>query len=209
MPRTFVINCKGSEDRWENYTDKKYERWLGTHYKELPDGDPRFKKMVSYYNINPNEHKAKVGCLVSHTNLWRYLITNKMNDVLVLEDDAVEVDRIPKNLPVDGVTYLGGLSWNLKTLDGPKKMALEDGIYLVDDFKILMTMSYYIPTWEIAKELLDYVESQKRYRAIDIMMTKAPSTFYMSYPASFEERGDPSIIRQTKNKRSNKYYRWV
>ena len=55
MPRIFVINCEGSEDRWENYTDKKYERWLGTHYKELPDGDPRFKKMVSYHNINPAE----------------------------------------------------------------------------------------------------------------------------------------------------------
>ena len=207
--RIFVINCEGSEDRWKHYSDNKYERWLGTHWKELPDGDLRFKKMVSYHNINPNEHKAKVGCLVSHTNLWRYLITNKMNNILVLEDDAVTVKDIPENLPLDGVTYLGGLIWSQKTMDGPKKMALSEGIYLVDDFKILMTMSYYIPSWEIAKELLDYVESQKRYRAIDIMMTKSPTTFYISYPASFEERGDLSLIRGTKNKRSNKYYEWV
>ena len=207
--RIFVINCEGSEDRWKHYSDNKYERWLGTHYKELPDGDLRFKKMVSFHNINPNEHKAKVGCLVSHTNLWRYLITNKMNNILVLEDDAVTVKDIPENLPTDGITYLGGLIWSQKTMDGPKKMALSEGIYLVDDFKILMTMSYYIPTWEIAKELLDYVESQKRQRAIDIMMTKAPTTFYISYPASFEERGDLSLIRGTKNKRSNKYYEWV
>ena len=207
--RIFVINCEGSEDRWKHYSDNKYERWLGTHYKELPDGDLRFKKMVSFHNINPNEHKAKVGCLVSHTNLWRYLITNKMNNILVLEDDAVTVKDIPENLPLDGVTYLGGLSWSQKTMDGPKKMSFSEGIYLVDDFKILMTMSYYIPSWEIAKELLDYVESQKRYRAIDIMMTKSPTTFYMSYPASFEERGDLSLIRGTKNKRSNKYYEWV
>ena len=207
--RIFVINCEGSEDRWKHYSDNKYERWLGTHYKELPDGDLRFKKMVSFHNINPNEHKAKVGCLVSHTNLWRYLITNKMNNILVLEDDAVTVKDIPENLPLDGVTYLGGLIWSQKTMDGPKKMSFSEGIYLVDDFKILMTMSYYIPSWEIAKELLDYVESQKRYRAIDIMMTKSPTTFYMSYPASFEERGDLSLIRGTKNKRSNKYYEWV
>ena len=207
--RIFVINCEGSEDRWKHYSDNKYERWLGTHYKELPDGDLRFKKMVSFHNINPNEHKAKVGCLVSHTNLWRYLITNKMNNILVLEDDAVTVKDIPENLPLDGVTYLGGLIWSQKTMDGPKKMSFSEGIYLVDDFKILMTMSYYIPSWEIAKELLDYVESQKRYRAIDIMMTKSPTTFYISYPASFEERGDLSLIRGTKNKRSNKYYEWV
>ena len=207
--RIFVINCEGSEDRWKHYSDNKYERWLGTHWKELPDGDLRFNKMVSYHNINPNEHKAKVGCLVSHTNLWRYLITNKMNNILVLEDDAVTVKDIPENLPLDGVTYLGGLIWSQKTMDGPKKMSFSEGIYLVDDFKILMTMSYYIPSWEIAKELLDYVESQKRYRAIDIMMTKSPTTFYISYPASFEERGDLSLIRGTKNKRSNKYYEWV
>ena len=49
MPRIFVINCEGSGDRWKKYADKKYERWLGTHWNELPDGDPRFKKMVSYY----------------------------------------------------------------------------------------------------------------------------------------------------------------
>jgi len=200
---------KEVKDRWKHYTDNKYERWLGTHYKELPDGDSRFKKMVSFHNINPNEHKAKVGCYVSHTNLWRYIITNKMNNILVLEDDAVTVKDIPENLPVDGVTYLGGLIWSQKTMDGPKKMALSEGIHLVNDFKILMTMSYHIPTWEIAKELLDYVESQKRLRAIDIMMTKAPTTFYISYPASFEERGDLSLIRGIKNKRSNKYYEWV
>tara|TARA_R110000765_G_scaffold201973_1_gene307303 strand:- start:19 stop:645 length:627 start_codon:yes stop_codon:yes gene_type:complete len=207
--RTFVINCDGSEDRWEKYTDKKYERWAGTHWKELPDGDPRFKKMVSYHNINPNEHKAKVGCLVSHTNLWRYIVCNKMNDILILEDDAVEVGSVPENLPTDGVTYLGGLFWNLKTLDGPKKISLENGIYLVDDFKIMMALSYYFPTWEIAKELLDYVESQKRLRALDIMMPKAPCTFYISYPGSYEEKGDQSLIRNKKNKRSNKYYQWV
>ena len=59
--RIFVINCESSEERWEHYSDDKYEKWLGTHWKELNENDIRFKKMVSYYNINPDEHKAKVG----------------------------------------------------------------------------------------------------------------------------------------------------
>ena len=207
--RIFVINCEESEDRWKHFTDDKYERWVGTHWNELDDNDLRFKKMVSYHNINPMEHKAKVGCLLSHTNLWRYIVSNKMNDILILEDDAVAVDSVPENLPVDGVTYLGGLSWNLKTLDGHKKLMCPPGIYPVENFKILMTMSYYIPKWELAKELFDYVESQKRWRAVDIMMTKSNTKFYMSYPASFEERGDQSIIRKNKNKRSDKFYNWI
>ena len=207
--RIFVINCEGSEDRWEKYSDDKYERWLGTHHRELPDNDYRFQKMCSFWNINPIEHKAKVGCLLSHTNLWRYIITNKLNDILILEDDADEVAPVPQNLPVDGITYLGGLSWEKKTMDGQKKLTLEDGIHVVEDFKILMTMSYHIPRWELASELLQYVETQNRYRAIDIMMTRAPSKFYISYPASFEERGCQSLIRNKKNKRSNKFYEWV
>ncbi len=207
--RIFVINCKSSEERWKNYSDDKFERWLGTHWKELSENDYRFEKMVSYHNINPDEHKAKVGCLVSHTNLWRYLITNKMDNILILEDDAVPVQDIPENLPDDGITYLGGLSWNLKTMDGHKKISFEPGVHLVNDFKILMTMSYHIPKWELAKELLDYVESQNRFRAIDIMMTKSDNKFYVSYPASFEERGDASLIRSTKKKRSDKFYCWI
>ena len=206
--RIFVINCSGSEDRWKHFTDDKYERWIGTHWNELDDNDLRFRKMVSYWNVNPNEHNAKVGCLLSHTNLWRYIITNKLNDILILEDDAVEIDSVPENLPVDGVTYLGGLTWNMKILDGHKKLMCPPGIYPVENFKILMTLSYYIPKWELAKELLDYVESQKRWRAVDIMLTKSNSKFYMSYPASFIERPVESLIRKDKKKFSNRYYGW-
>jgi GR25 family glycosyltransferase involved in LPS biosynthesis len=209
--RRFVINCDASKERWAHYKDEKYTRWSATHWKELPEKDPKFDKMISYHNINPNEHKAKVGCLVSHTNLWRYLISNKMNNILVLEDDAVEVRDVPLSLPVDGISYLGGIGWHPKITDNAKKLNLSDGVHKInfEEFRILMTMSYYIPTWELAEKLLNYIESLNRWRAIDVLLAKAPIPFYISYPASFVERGDESLIRKSKNKKSNEFYDWV
>jgi len=204
---------EGATDRWSHYKDKKYNRWLGTHHKELRDDDPRFKKMISYHNINPIEHKSKVGCMVSHLNIWKYIVMNKLDDILILEDDADPVRDIPgsSQLPDDGVTYFGGITWNPKITDGAKKVNFNSGINKInfDEYRVLQTMSYYIPRWEIAKEMIESIESRPRYRAIDIMMKEIPIPFYVWAPAVFVERPVKSQIRSKKNKFSDESYCWV
>jgi hypothetical protein len=71
-----------------------------------------------------------------------------------------------------------------------------------------MTMSYIIPTWEIAKEILEQIDMKLRYRAIDIMLGNMGLNKYYEYPACFVEEGSNSTIA-TKQKKSNQYYRWV
>ena len=71
-----------------------------------------------------------------------------------------------------------------------------------------MTMSYIIPTWEIAKEIIENVEFKSRYRAIDIMLGNMAIPKYYEYPACFVEEGSNSTIA-TKEKKSNEFYRWV
>jgi len=211
--KIFVINLEGAVDRWEHYKDKKYNRWLGTHHKELRDDDPRFNKMISYHNINPIEHKSKVGCMVSHLNIWKYIVMNKLDDILILEDDADPVRDIPgsSQLPEDGVVYFGGITWNKKITDGAKKINFNSGINKInfDEYRVLQTMSYYIPRWEIAKEMIESIESRPRYRAIDIMMKEIPIPFYVWAPAVFVERPVKSQIRSKKNKFSDESYCWV
>ena len=166
--KIFVINMEGATDRWSHYKDKEYKRWLGTHHKELRDDDPRFKKMISYHNINPIEHKSKVGCMVSHLNIWKYIVMNKLEDILILEDDADRVRDIPSSgqLPDDGITYFGGITWSPKITDGQKKINFNTGINKInfDEYRVLQTMSYFIPRWEIAKEMIESIESRPRYR---------------------------------------------
>jgi len=209
-----VINLDSAEDRWSHYeNDKRYTRWSATSVDDLRDDHPIFKDMVSMWNIDPNEHNCKCACYMSHTMLWKYIITNHLEDVLILEDDAKLVNPIPDtcDLPQDGFTYLGGFTSHLRLTDGPKKVEFEEGINTIDhaDYRMLMMMAYYIPHWSVAHKMLQSVTERGRPRAIDTMVRHTHRKQYVSYPASFIERDDPSQIRKKKRKHSNEFYEWI
>ena len=89
--KIFVINLDTAKDRWEHYKDdERFTRWSATSREEVKEWDS--KKMISFHNIHPDQHLAKCACLKSHLNILSYIITNKMNDVLILEDDALVGD---------------------------------------------------------------------------------------------------------------------
>jgi len=212
--KIFVINLDSAEDRWSHYeNDKRYTRWSATSVDDLRDDHPIFKDMVSMWNIDPNEHNCKCACYISHTMLWKYIITNHLEDVLILEDDAKLVNPIPDtcDLPQDGFTYLGGFTSHLRLTDGPKKVEFEEGINTMNhaDYRMLMMMAYYIPHWSVAHKMLQSVTERGRPRAIDTMVRHTHRKQYVSYPASFIERDDPSQIRKKKRKHSNEFYEWI
>ena len=71
--KKFVINLERCINRMDMF-DNSYTRWIATDYKDLDDGDEIYKRMVSMWNISQNEHRAKCGCLLSHMNLWKYIL---------------------------------------------------------------------------------------------------------------------------------------
>jgi len=154
-----VINLDHSKDRWEHYKDKGCTRWSATNFDEIKINDKNIQRLISYHNISMKEHLCKIGCIRSHTNLWRYIVQNKMNDVLILEDDADLVHKVPEDLPIDGLSYLGGFVCHPKITKGPLKPEFVDGIQELDKtkYRMMMTMSYYIPTWTIAEQMLNYI----------------------------------------------------
>ena len=82
------------------------------------------------------------------------------------------------------------------------------GIFKKWDFRILMTMSYIVPRWEIAEIILNFFNHKDRLRAIDIMYEDLPLPIYYKYPASFREDICPSTIDSSKSKRATPYYMW-
>ena len=210
--RTFVINLDSATDRWAKYKDDlTYERWSATDVNDLSVNEPLYEKMISYHNIDPAQHRCKCACFLSHTCIWRYIVMNKMNDILILEDDAIKVNDIPDDLPQDGFTFLGGFTSHKKITDGPKKIDFEDGIHEIDhaEYKMIMCLAIYIPKWEVAYKMLQAAEGPERCRAIDTMIYKAHVPQYVSYPASFVEEPIASQIRSGKNKFSNSKYEWL
>lgn len=212
--KIFVINLDSAKDRWSHYeNDEIYTRWSATSVDDLRDDHPIFKDMVSMWNIDPNEHNCKCACYMSHKRLWEYIVTNHLEDVLILEDDAELVNPIPDtcDLPQDGFTYLGGFTSHLRLTDGSKKVEFEEGINTIDHskYRMLMMMAYYIPHWSVAHKMLQSITERGRPRAIDTMVRHTHRKQYVSYPASFIERDDKSQIRKKKNKHSNEFYEWT
>lgn len=214
MEKIFVINLDSAKDRWKHYeNDKRFTRWSATCKQDLSVNDPVYKRMISYHNIKPEEHINKCCCYVSHRNLYRYIVENKLNKVLILEDDAQQVNELPHpdDLPDDGFSYLGGFTSNVKITDGPLKVDFKEGINFIkhDEYRMIMCLAIYIPNWQTARRMYDSLDYNGRCRAVDTMIRNAFCPQYVSYPASFVERPDPSQIRANKKKFSNSRYEWV
>lgn len=214
MEKIFVINLDTATDRWSHYKDdKRYIRWSATSIDEIPLGHEIWDKMISMWNIQPYEHSAKCACYLSHTKLWKYIVTNKLNNVLILEDDAFQVNDIPdpKDLPTDGPVYLGGFTSHVRMTDGPKKVEFKEGINKIEhsEYRMLMCLAIYIPTWEVAYKMIQSATRNGRCRAIDTMIKNTFRNQYVYYPASFVERPIQSQIRDNKKKFSNSQYEWV
>ena len=203
----FVINLKRSSDRLK-YFDDSHTIWEATDWKDLADDHPIFSRMISYHNIDPAQHKAKCGCFLSHVNLWKHIVEHKLNKVIILEDDAEQVNHLEDDYG-DHFTYLGG--YYMKSMTGGEvpPPELEQGINdIADGYKIMMMLSYYIPTYEVAEQLIKDIEGCKRYRAIDVMINNVSINRKVSYPANYIERDIVSTIRFKKTKHPDEFYNY-
>ena len=208
--KTFVINLDKCKDRMANFNNDEI-RWSATSYENV--SEYHANKMISYYNISSKEHLCKTGCFLSHINIWKYISDNKIDGVLILEDDAEQVNDIGDlELPQDGITYLGGWLHQLKMTDNkPVEHNSKDGINELDKTKMRMlcTLSYYIPKWQVAKQMFDYLYQLNRWRAIDVSIHNIPIENYYIYPSIYIERDLQSNIRKTKRKHPNQFYQFI
>jgi GR25 family glycosyltransferase involved in LPS biosynthesis len=203
----FFINLNRCADRLE-YFDDTWTRWEATDWKDLDSDDPIFSRMLSMWNIRPEEHKAKCACWLSHINLLQHVVDNGLHDVLVVEDDAEQINKLPDDLG-DEFCYLGGFFMGrLMTKGAVEPPSLVDGSInsLPSDYQLMTSLAYYIPTPKIANSILNEIITQKRYRAIDVMFNKVSLQRNVYSPAIFRERPLESQIRASKKKHASANY---
>ncbi len=211
----FYLNLDRSPERRQTF-DETWTRFKATDGHSFTDDEPILSRMISMWNIHEKEHRAKCGCWQSHYNMLSHIRNNKLNRVIVVEDDALQVNDIDIDLlsKCKNFTYIGGYFANIKMFDGPLKQhecpESHYGINQIDktECRILMTLSYYIPHWTIARDILDYLDSKARIRAIDVMLyniVKVPQDYV--YPAIFVEADFESTIhKKSRHRHPNQYY---
>ena len=170
MTKIYVINI--SDERWERYKDdERFTRWMGVDGRQL-DMDFIKKNYITMWNANESHKRSVAGCGESHLSLLRHIYENKINDVLIIEDDTiVDFDRLSEIKDVKHFLYLGGRfqSPTLKHKLCRENISVKNGLNKINNvlFTITGGHGYYIPTYDIAESLYINIMTRPKRRAID------------------------------------------
>jgi len=173
----FVINI--CDKRWEKYKDdKRYSRWLGWNGKEELELDWINERYHFYWNAKDNLRYSVAGCSESHLSVIKHIRDFKINNAIIIEDDAlIDFDALDKlnleRMCPNEICYIGGMFHppvlkNLKTFEPPEYDKNIHSIYTIEPKNFLITNAhgYYIPKYEIAEKLLSFKGTKRR--AIDV-----------------------------------------
>ena len=168
--KVFVINI--SDQRWEKYkSDERYIRFKGCHGKQELSLDDINKKYHFRYNAKDDYRYNLVGCSESHLRLIDHLKENKINNAIVIEDDAlIDFDRLEELDDVKGFCYVGGWMRGpiLTKQDNFIKPTFEKGLHTINTNNFLITNchGYYYENYHTA-DMMGWHQYDKR-RAIDV-----------------------------------------
>jgi len=210
----YFINLEKDTQRLTAWKDTPFVRHPATRFDDM-EACELFDRMISYWNIkDTHQHYAKCGCYHSHFSLLEKIVENKMDMVLICEDDAKQVKDYPKklkHLPRDGITYLGGFIMNKKiTCKEDIKIDHKEGINELDKdkYRMVMALSYIVPTWQVAEQIVKNLKNKERIRAWDIDLSNEAPKIYYEYPAVYNESDGISSIRGKRSYHCNSNYEY-
>ena len=177
--KVFVINV--SDERWEKYkADTRYIRFKGVVGQELDL--ETYDKYVFYYNKNESSKRSAIGCSESHLSLMKYIYENKLNNCIVIEDDAlIDFNRLDELKDVKGFSYIGGRfqapilkNDNLFQKEFNKEIFSTQKLNKINpnEFIIIGAHGYYFENYNVVKDIFEDIQSQKRQRAIDVELKR-------------------------------------
>lgn len=186
--KVFVINAYPER---RNKYDDRYTMFPAVLAKDVTESD--CNKYSFYWNISSKLKHNIVACSMSHKKCLQNIIDNKLNQILIIEDDAViDFDRLDELKEYKDFTYIGGdirppLLKDDKEFD--KQMINKQvGLNQIDTdrFVILGCFGMYLPRWEIAEMIINNIPVNPKEKAIDVEMKKLQKKGlinYFHYPA--------------------------
>tara|TARA_R110001599_G_scaffold293214_2_gene497031 strand:+ start:3408 stop:4181 length:774 start_codon:yes stop_codon:yes gene_type:complete len=217
MPFILVISL--NNDEGQKRRDKLNFPFI---HIQASDGSDVPEWMTSKYkcmhNLNKNTKQNKLGCLYSHYKALRYIIDNKINDVIVCEDDVILKDkRSLENLKhykskLCPILLSGEIShpkcWK-KNREWIKNnnVVLDDGLNPIDyqEFRFFGTESIYYQNYNQALDISDLMLFTTKLSAYDMFLSKQQKINSLIYPSLFKTYNNLSQITNTNEKERDNY----
>jgi hypothetical protein len=154
----------------------------GVPFEMCPDWIIEKMKRRYNENLDGKKFKGKCGCLAAHLKTLELICLMKLNNVIVLEDDAfldvgLEGCDIPECLEQP---CLLGAAQNI--ID-----SFKPGINRIDykKFRWIGTYAILYPTWESAAKILKHVKECKTLNSWDLYLANNKLINYLHYPSVF------------------------
>ena len=139
-PPIVVLNLKRRADRWVAWVQEAeriglshYTRWEAVDGKALTITPEIYQLFLS---DDFDMGSGRIGCALTHMNIWHYIIENKIPALIILEDDALLNEPLTMpDLPLGwDLFYYGGalLRKEYEPPDGPVRAAYPPGVPIND-----------------------------------------------------------------------------
>ena len=149
------------------------------------------------YNTSEKLKDATASCFNSHLKIMKKIVDEKLNDVVICEDDSIFENEIDtsniKEICLFGGTLRHPTNWKYDK-EWRKNNADEyinsfvNGVNIIDyeKYRWCQTYAIYYPNWEKTKELLNIILNfKKSYCHLDIFLSKNKLINYLYYPTPF------------------------
>jgi hypothetical protein len=183
-------NKKGKERR--NLLNYKYKWIKGIYGKDCDEYIK--KKMKSRYNISEKTLNGKLGCFASYIYMFKKIIKEKINNVIILEDDCFKVEDFNIEDLGDKPIYLNGVfhhpkNYNKSTTKWRSELkGIKQGINKLEynNLRITGTLGIYLPKYEQVKNILDKILKSKRFTSIDSHLSNLKIIDRFYYPSLYK-----------------------
>lgn len=166
--KVFVINAY--EERKAKYlTDDRYTIWPAIHWTDVDD-----KTLENYHfrhNCKKDLRQKITACSESHLACLKHIYDNKIDDCIIIEDDAIlDFDRLDELKDINEFCYIGGMLFPplLKDKKDFVKPTFENGLNEIDTDRFVIHNAHglYIPNYKCVGPMTR--STYKKRRAIDV-----------------------------------------
>ena len=154
------------------------------------------EKMKNRSNISIMTKNGKVGAWAAHISLLEKIVSDRVDNALILEDDCFQVRNFNVRELGEEPIYVNGLfhhptNYSKRTADWVKKTHEElkptTGINVLDRSKIRIVGMWgiFIPKWQQALEIAEKLKNQRKFTTVDSQISNLRLINRFFYPPLF------------------------